>query len=85
MQFRQKVLVCNPHKEFRWIGKLVFKHIFDGEHVFILKDNNNGTTIFIQYERFRGILVPFLTKTLNTNTLTGYNNMNEALKKRCEN
>jgi hypothetical protein len=85
MQFRPKVLVCNPHKEFRWIGKLVLKHIFDGEHIFILKDNNNGTTTFIQYERFRGILVPFLKRTLNTNTLSGYNNMNEALKKRCEN
>lgn len=85
MLFKPKILVYDTLREFRWIGKLGISRLFDGEHVFILKDNNNGTTTFIQYERFRGILVPFLNKMLNTSTKEGFNQMNEALKKRCEN
>jgi hypothetical protein len=84
MTFEPKVLVYEPFREFRWIGKLLVSHLFDGEHAFILKDNKDGTTTFIQYERFRGLLLPFLTKMLDQNTLAGFNSMNAALKQRCE-
>ena len=85
MAFKPKVLVYDTLKELRWIGKLGISRLFDGEHVFELKNNNDGTTTFIQYERFRGVLVPFVSKMLNTNTKSGFIKMNEALKKRCEN
>ena len=85
MTFKPKVLALDTKFELRWIGKLVCDGLFDGEHVFMLKDNKDGTTTFIQFERFKGILIPFMTKMLNENTLTGFNQMNEALKSRCEN
>jgi hypothetical protein len=85
MVFKPKVLVYETLHQFRWIGKLGISRLFDGEHVFILKDNNDGTTTFIQHERFRGLLVPFLNKMLNTNTKAGFMQMNVALKSRCEN
>jgi hypothetical protein len=85
MTFKPKVLVFDTLKEFRWIGKLGISRLFDGEHIFELKNNGNGTTTFIQYERFRGLLVPFLNKMLDNNTKEGFMQMNEALKMRCEN
>lgn len=84
MLFKPKVLVFEPNIEFRWIGKLFIGGLFDGEHTFILKGNTDGSTTFIQFERFKGILIPFVKKMLNENTLNGFNQMNEALKRRCE-
>lgn len=85
MTFKPTVLVYDSLKEFRWIGKLFIGRLFDGEHTFKLKDNKDGTVTFIQYERFRGILIPFMKKMLESNTQTGFNLMNTALKQRCEN
>src|SRR5690242_3329618 len=56
MNMTPRVTVFNPNKEFRWLGHLLFKGIFDGEHRFELQDNGDGTTTFIQSEKFRGIL-----------------------------
>ena len=39
----------------------------------------------MQFERFRGILVPLMKKMLDNNTKDGFNQMNQALKIRCEN
>ncbi len=84
MKFTPKVLKFENQKEFRWIGKLFLSRIFDGEHTFKLIDNQDGTTTFIQYEHFRGILIPFMKKMLDNDTKKGFENMNEALKIRCE-
>ncbi|MFZ4545382.1 MAG: hypothetical protein ACOYOA_15120 [Saprospiraceae bacterium] len=71
-------------KEFRWIGHLLFKGLFDGEHKFELIDNGNGTTTFRQSEKFNGILVPLFKKMLDINTRNGFMAMNEQLKNRAE-
>jgi hypothetical protein len=84
MTFKPKVLVYNTNEELRWIGHLLFPGLFDGEHVFELMDNGNGTTIFIQRENFRGILVPFFKTMLEVNTKNGFDLMNKELKKRVE-
>ncbi len=85
MIFKPKVLAFDSALQLRWIGKLFIKGIFDGEHTFLIKDNKNGTTTFIQFERFKGLLIPLMKKMLDGNTLMGFNQMNEALKVRCEN
>jgi hypothetical protein len=84
MTFKPEVLAFDSAKQLSWIGKLLIKGLFDGEHTFILKDSKDGTTTFIQFERFIGILVPLMKKMLDENTLNGFNQMNEALKIRCE-
>lgn len=58
MTFKPKVLQFDENKKFRWLGHLLFPGLFDGEHQFELIDNANGTTTFIQSEKFNGILVP---------------------------
>ena len=84
MTFKPVILQYTPNHELRWIGKLFISHLFDGEHTFILKDNGNGTTTLMQYERFRGILVSLFKKMLDVNTRDGFSQMNEAVKKRAE-
>lgn len=84
MTFTPELLVNGEGREFRWIGKLLIPGLFDGEHVFQLRDNGDGTTTFVQFERFRGILVPFLAKMLDGATRQGFMDMNQALKDKCE-
>lgn len=84
MTFKPKVLVYEVNKEFKWIGHLFFPGLFDGEHRFELIDNGNGATTFKQSERFKGILVPLFKKMLDVNTVNGFNQMNEAIKKMAE-
>lgn len=78
------VLVFQQQKELRWIGSLGVPYIFDGEHVFRLEENSNGTTTLHHFERFRGILIPFLSTLLDKTTREGFSLMNEALKQRIE-
>jgi hypothetical protein len=84
MVFKPKVLAFKVNKEFRWLGHFLFKGLFDGEHKFELIANADGSTTLIQSERFTGILVPLFKAMLETNTLNGFNNMNEELKKKVE-
>lgn len=84
MTFKPKVLVFDKNKEFCWLGNLFFRGLFDGEHKFELKDNQDGTTTLIQSEKFSGILVPFLAKMLDTNTVEGFKLMNQKLKELAE-
>lgn len=84
MTFKPKVLTVDANKEFRWLGHLLFPRLFDGEHKFELIDNHNGTTTFIQSEKFRGILVPLFKKMLDNNTIRGFQLMNQKLKELAE-
>jgi hypothetical protein len=84
MTFKPKVLVYEPQKELRWIGRLLLPGIFDGEHYFQLIDNGDGSTTFVQGEKFKGILIPFFKKMLEVNTLQGFELMNLKLKELVE-
>lgn len=83
MAFKPVVLKFDRQKEFRWRGKLLIKGLFDGEHYFILTDNGDGSTTFVQGEQFSGILVGLFSSVLKK-TRSGFDLMNEALKQECE-
>lgn len=85
MRFHPRCMVLKKNKEFRWLGHLLIKGIFDGEHIFELKEIEIGRTKLIHRENFKGILVPFLWKKLDTDTKSGFIEMNKALKKKVEN
>lgn len=80
MTFKPKVLVFDKNKEFRWLGNFLFPGLFDGEHKFELIDNGNGSTTFIQSEKFKEILVPLLRRMLDINTINRFNLMNQKLR-----
>ena len=84
MTFKPTVLVYTEATEFRWLGHLFMKGLFDGEHCFRLIDNKDGTTTFVQSEQFEGILVPLFNKMLDTNTIEGFRQMNEKLEQEVE-
>ena len=85
MTFKPTVLAATPNEELRWLGKLTFGGIADGEHFFVLDPNADGTTHLTHVERYSGVLValtkPFLNKERDQ---AGYEDFNRALKKRVE-
>lgn len=84
MTFNPQILTLETNRELSWLGHLLFVGLFDGEHKFELFDNGNGTTMFRQSEKFKGILVPFFKKQLDNNTKRGFEEMNKKLKRMAE-
>lgn len=84
MTFNPEVLRVIPQKEFRWLGHLFIPGLFDGEHIFELYENSDGSTTFVQREEFKGLLVGLFAKMLDTNTVQGFEAMNRKLKERAE-
>jgi len=64
--FKPTVLAATPGQELRWLCKLGFGGLFDGEHSFVLTSNADGTTHLTHGERFSGILVAPMKGTLKT-------------------
>ncbi|MFK7905333.1 MAG: SRPBCC family protein [Chitinophagales bacterium] len=85
MRFKPEVLAFEENKELRWKGKFLFEGIFDGEHIFLIEDNKDGTVTFKQEEKFSGILVGLFAKKLDTETKEGFKQMNRKLKELAEN
>jgi hypothetical protein len=79
MMFQPKVLVFDKHKEIRWLGKLLIKGLFDGEHSFVIIDNGDGTSTFKQEEKFSGFLVGFYKKKLDADITIGFEAMNKKI------
>jgi hypothetical protein len=67
-----------------WLGRVVIPGIFDGEHVFTIDARDGKGVTLRQVERFTGVLVPFLARSLDRHTLPAFVKMNEALKARAE-
>ena len=84
MRFKPRVLVYEPGRELRWLGRLFLPGLFDGEHAFEIEPLGEGRSRFRQSERFRGALVPLLWPLMGANTLRGFEEMNQALKARSE-
>ena len=84
MTFRPTVLAADRNRELRWVGRLLFPGIFDGEHAFLITPIENGRVRLRQQETFRGLLVPLLRRLLDGQTRAGFEAMNRALKERAE-
>ena len=83
MLFKPVVKSVIENSEFIWLGRFLFPGIFDGEHIFNL-ESLDGQTLLVQKENFRGILVPMMWNSLDTDTRAGFELMNKALKERAE-
>lgn len=84
MKFTPVVLVAEPNREFRWLGKLLVSGLFDGEHIFEINDHGDGSVTFVQREQFKGLLVPLFKNMLDKGTKQGFELMNQALKEEAE-
>ena len=82
MRMRPTVLAAEPGRELRWLGRVFVPGLFDGEHRFEIHDDEPGRVRFVQGERFRGLLVPFLRSMIEVDTLAMFERVNVALAAR---
>jgi hypothetical protein len=80
--FTPELLAVEPNKELRWIGRIAFGGIFDGEHAFRLQELPNGRTRLIHEETFRGAAIPFTRSMLTDTIKPQFVAMNNALAAR---
>ncbi|MEV1128778.1 SRPBCC domain-containing protein [Agromyces sp. NPDC049794] len=83
MTFKPTVLTAIPGRELRWLGRLGFGGLFDGEHFFVLDRDADGGTRMTHGEEFSGILVSLMGGATR-NTDDGFDAFNHALKHRAE-
>jgi hypothetical protein len=81
---RPTVLEADPGRRLRWLGRLLVPGILDAEHTFTIEPLGDGQVRLVQRERFSGLLVPFLGRSLDHHTLPAFEQMNQALKRRAE-
>ncbi len=84
MSFTPKMLNVNPNRELRWLGRLLIPGLFNGEHSFTIEPLGEKRVRFVQREKFTGILVPFMARSLDRDAKRGFEEMNHALKERAE-
>jgi hypothetical protein len=82
--FKPTVMKVEPNRELRWLGRLAVPGLFSGQHIFELHPEGDSDTRFVQREEFGGILLPFLAGRLRNETAHGFDDMNQALKRRAE-
>ncbi len=83
LKIKPVILAYHPEKELRWLGKVWIPKLVDGEHSLIIDKIDENNVLFIQKERFTGLLVPLLSGMLK-DTEAGFELMNQALKRESE-
>ncbi|AGT09194.1 SRPBCC domain-containing protein [Paracoccus aminophilus] len=81
---KPRILAREAPRQLIWRGMLGGSWIFSGEHRFTLSPLPGGGTRLSHSERFGGLLVPLLWKTLVRRTQPAFLAFNEALRRRCE-
>lgn len=81
-RFKPVIQENKAQKEFRWLGKLFVKGLFDGEHYFLLEAISPSQTRLVHGENFRGLLSGFIMKKIGAQTEASFHSMNEALARR---
>jgi hypothetical protein len=84
MQFKPHVSRLEPGRCFAWRGSLPIPGLFTGEHQFEVVPLGTGKVRLVHSERFSGLLVPLLKKSLDGDTRRGFEAMNAAVKTRAE-
>lgn len=81
---RPTVVEATPGRRLRWVGRFGMPGIFDAEHLFTITRRDEGGVRLSQDERFTGVLVPFMGRSLDRHTQPAFEAMNAALKHRAE-
>jgi hypothetical protein len=84
VKVKPMVLEVETGRSVRWLGRFILPGLFDGEHILAVEPVGESAARFTQSERFWGILTR-LSGKLFDRTQAGFEAMNEALKRRCEN
>lgn len=82
MTHQPTVLIAEPPRQLRWLGRVAVPGLFSACHDFLLEPTAEGTRLRHR-EVFTGLLVPFLRRTLKQ-TEEGFAALDQALKERVE-
>jgi len=82
-RLRPRLLQAVRPQHLAWLGRFYLPRLLDGEHHMYIEPLDGGVC-FHHGEQFRGLLVPFMKKSLEAQLRPGFDAMNQALKQRVE-
>lgn len=84
-EFKSLVSYWVENKRFAWLAETGLPRIFDGEHFFELQPLDDGKTLVVNREEYRGVLSLIIKKLpMMKNAPEGFALMNAELKRYCE-
>jgi hypothetical protein len=83
-KYSPRITKVEEGRELRWFGKSSLPGFLNAEHIFSIEELQPERVRFIQREVFDGLLSRLFGKGLDTDVMQGFQNMNDALKKRAE-
>ena len=83
-KYSPRITKVEEGRELRWLGKSSLPGFLNAEHIFTIEELQPESVRFIQREVFDGLLTRLFGKSLDTDVMQGFQDMNDALKKRAE-
>ena len=83
-KYSPRITKVEEGRELRWFGKSSLPGFLNAEHIFTIEELQPERVRFIQREVFDGLLTTVFGKGLDTDIRKGFQDMNDALKKRAE-
>lgn len=83
-KYSPRITRIEEGRELRWFGKSSLPGFLNAEHIFIIEELQPERVRFIQRELFDGLLTRVFGKSVDTDIRQGFQDMNDALKKRAE-
>lgn len=83
-KYSPRITKVEEGRELRWLGKSSLPGFLNAEHIFTIEELQPESVRFIQREVFEGLLTRLFGKGLDTDVMQGFQDMNDALKKRAE-
>lgn len=83
-KYSPRITKVEEGRELRWFGKSSLPGFLNAEHIFTIEELQPESVRFIQREVFDGLLTRLFGKGLDTDVMQGFQDMNDALKKRAE-
>ena len=83
-KYSPRITKVEEGRELRWFGKSSLPGFLNAEHIFTIEELQTESVRFIQREVFDGLLTRLFGKGLDTDVMQGFQDMNDALKKRAE-
>jgi hypothetical protein len=83
-KYSPRITKVEEGRELRWSGKSSLPGFLNAEHIFTIEELQPERVRFIQREVFDGLLTRLFGKGVDIDVRQGFQDMNEALKKRVE-
>ena len=83
-KYSPRITKVEEGRELRWFGKSSLPGFLNAEHIFTIEELQPERVRFSQREVFDGLLTRLFGKGVDIDVRQGFQDMNEALKKRVE-